>query len=214
MKPQQSGRIPRTRLENVALKREPTTRERCPVVDSDYLLPMVDPIFLIIERDPQKLHAFARGLLHRLFNRSQHYPLVMVKAATAWLVGAYIDARVPLAPEMRRLISGIAKWNPRASTFRNVQEKNEDAYWAAIRFESARPTDPTGKAPSVATLYSVAKYVREGVGFPQQGTRKPKNEDSEQAHNAAQKSAEATIRGWRKLDHYRQNVRYQRNSDT
>jgi len=28
----------------------------------DFYLPMVDPDFLIIERDPDKLHAFARGL--------------------------------------------------------------------------------------------------------------------------------------------------------
>ena len=32
----------------------------------DFYLPMVDPDSLIIERDPNKLHAFARGLLNRL----------------------------------------------------------------------------------------------------------------------------------------------------
>ena len=52
----------------------------------------------------------------------------------------------------------------------------------------------------------------EGAGFPQQGTRIPRNIDSEPDPNTAQKSAEATIRGWRKIDHYRQNVRLQRNS--
>jgi hypothetical protein len=170
---------------------------------------MVDPDYLIVERDPEVLHAYARRLLHLLRNR-RSYSFEMVKAATVWLIGAYVDARVPLAPEVYGLIAGVVKWNPRANAFRQVQEKNENAYRAAIRFEASRPADPTGKAPSAATLYAVAKYVREGVGFPQQGTRRSKIKDSEPAPNAAQKSAEATIRGWRKLQHYRQNVLLQR----
>jgi hypothetical protein len=78
----------------------------------------------------------------------------MVKAATVWLVGAYVDARVPLAPEMDALIAGVVKWNRRASGFRKVQEKNESAYWAAIRFEATKPADPNGKAPSGNALSS------------------------------------------------------------
>jgi hypothetical protein len=71
---------------------------------------MVDPDFLIIERDSDKLDAFARGLLNRLRRPSRSYSFEMVKAATVWLVGAYVDARVPLAPEMSELIAGVVKW--------------------------------------------------------------------------------------------------------
>ena len=170
------------------------------------MLPLVDPDYLIIERDPDRLRAYARGLLCQLRNPSPSYSLEMVKAATVWLVGAYIDARVPPAPEMHGLVAGVVKWKPPASSFRKVQEKNEIAYWAAIRFEARHPADPNGKAPSAATLYAVAKHVREGVGLPQQRTRRSRNKDSEPGSDAAQKSAEATIRGWRKLDHYRRNV--------
>jgi hypothetical protein len=178
----------------------------------DFYLPMVDPDFLIIESDPDKLHAFARGLLNRLRKPSRSYSFEMVKAATVWLVGAYVEAQIPLAPEMSALIAGVVKWQRRASTFRKVQETNEEAYWAAIRFEASKPPHPKGKAPSAASLYSVAKHVLEleGTGLPQQGTRIPRNIDSEPDPNTAQKSAEATIRGWRKIDHYRQNVRLQR----
>ena len=180
----------------------------------DSSLPIVDPDFLIIESDPDKLHMFARGLLNRLRNPSPSYSFEMVKAATVWLVGAYVDAQIPLAPEMSALIAGVVKWQRRASTFRKVQAINEEGYWAAIRFEASKPPDRRGKAPSAASLYSVAKYVLQlkDAGFPQQGTRIPKNIDDEPDPNIPQKSAEATIRGWRKIEHYRQNVRLQRNS--
>jgi hypothetical protein len=171
---------------------------------------MLDPDYLIIERDPETLRAYAHGLLSRLHNPSRSFSLEIVKAATVWLVGAYASARLPVTPELHRLIAGVVQWNPRASTFRQVQEKNESAYWAAIRFEAAHSADPHAKAPSAATLYAVAKHVREGVGFPQQGTRTSRKKDSEPAPDAAQKSAEATIRGWRKRHHYRQNVLFQR----
>jgi len=136
----------------------------------------------------------------------------MVKAATVWLVGAYVDAGVPLAPEMSALITGVVKWQRRASTSRKVQEHNEQAYWAAIRFEASKPPDLKGEAPSVASLYSVAKHVLGpgAAGLPRQGTRIPRNIDVEPAANAAQKSAEATVRGWRKIDHYLKNVRLER----
>src|SRR5579859_8114893 len=90
-------------------------------------------LFLIIERSPQRLHAYARRLLHQLLEPSRSYSLEMVKAATKWLVGAYVDARVPLVPEMYSLIAGVVKSKPRVSTFREVHEKNEEAYWAAIQ---------------------------------------------------------------------------------
>ena len=117
-------------------------------------------------------------------------------------------------PNNARTHSKKQKWQRRSSTYRKVQEPNEEAYWAAIRFEASKPPDPKGKAPSAASLYSVAKHVLElkGAGLPLQGTRIPRNIDSEPDPNTAQKSAEATIRGWRKIDHYRQNVRFQRDS--
>jgi hypothetical protein len=174
------------------------------------MLPLVDPDYPIIESDPDRLRAYARGLLHQLRNPSRSYPLEMVKAATVWLVGAYVDARVPLAPEVAALIAGVVKWNRRASSFRKVQEKNENAYWAAIRFEAKKPADPDGKAPSAASLYAVAKHVREEVGFPQQRTRRSRTKEYGPGPDAAQKSAEATIKGWRKLEHYRRNVRLYR----
>ena len=83
------------------------------------MLPLIDPDYLIIEHDPDKLRAYARGLLHQLRNPSRSYSFEMVKVATVWLVGAYVDARVPLAPEMNGLIAGVVKWNRRASSFRN-----------------------------------------------------------------------------------------------
>ena len=50
------------------------------------MLPLVDPDYLIIERDPDKLRAYARGLLYQLRNPSRSYSLEMAKAATVWLV--------------------------------------------------------------------------------------------------------------------------------
>ncbi len=70
-------------------------------------LPLVDPDYLIQESDPDKLRAYARGLLLQLRNPSRSYSREMVKAATVWLVGAYVDARLPLAPEMAALIAGV-----------------------------------------------------------------------------------------------------------
>jgi hypothetical protein len=100
------------------------------------MLPAIDGDYFIIERDPHKLRGYARGLLHQLRNPSRDYSLEMVKAATVWLVRAYINARVPLIPEMYGLIAGMEEWNRGTSSFRKVQAKNETAYWAAIRFEA------------------------------------------------------------------------------
>jgi hypothetical protein len=51
----------------------------------------------------RRLCAYARGLLYQLRNPSRSYSIEMVKAGAAWLVGAYVDARGPLAPEMDAL---------------------------------------------------------------------------------------------------------------
>ena len=75
-----------------------------------------------------------------------------------------------------------------------VRRASEIPYWEAIEFEARHPPDPTGKEPSTAKRYAVAKYVL--------GLLKNKN--------STQKSAEASVRGWRKLPHYRANVALQR----
>jgi hypothetical protein len=41
--------------------------------------PMFDPDFLIVERDPEKLHAYARALLHRLRNPSRSFSFEKVR---------------------------------------------------------------------------------------------------------------------------------------
>jgi hypothetical protein len=176
----------------------------------DIAFPVLDPDFLITERDPTRLHAFARGLLTRLRKPSRAFSKQKVTAAAVWLIDAYVDAQIPLAPEMAEVISRIVKWDRRATTFRKVQAPNDKAYWAAIHFEASCLPDPKSKRPSAASVYSVAKHVLKTTGLELQGTRIPKNFDSEPAPNTAQKSAEATIRGWRKIDHYQQNVRLQR----
>jgi hypothetical protein len=75
-----------------------------------------------------------------------------------------------------------------------VRRSSEPACWAAIEFEARHSRDPTGNEPSVAKRYAVAKYV---LGLL-------KNKDG------SQKAAEGTVRGWRKLPHYRLNVALQR----
>src|SRR5438874_1287857 len=70
------------------------------------MLPLIDPDYLIIEHDPDKLRAYARGLLHQLRNPSRSYSFEMVKVATVWLVGAYVAVRCePMFPGL----SGIAR---------------------------------------------------------------------------------------------------------
>ncbi len=177
-------------------------------LDSD--LPAVDPEFMIVEQDPKKLDAYARGLLHQLRNPSSKYSLDTVKAATIWLVECYVDARAPLAPEMAPLVAELIEVRGRPSTFRKVQAANEPGYWEAIQFEANHSPDPKGKSPSVASDYAVAKHVLDTVGFPQQGKRRLSPVQSQPDPSGPQKSAEATIRGWRKIEHYRRNVEHRR----
>jgi hypothetical protein len=75
-----------------------------------------------------------------------------------------------------------------------VRRSSEAAYLAAIEFEARHRPDPTGKEPSVAKRYAVAKYV---LGLLSN-------------KNASQKTAEGIVRGWRELRHYRENVALQR----
>ena len=87
----------------------------------DFCLPIVDPDFLIMERDPDKLHRFARGLLNRLRNPSRSYSVEMVKAATVWLVGAYVDAQIPLAPEMSAVCT--ENLNPNVAVMKSTEDR-------------------------------------------------------------------------------------------
>jgi len=161
-------------------------------------LPLVDPEFRFVERRPEMLDAYARGLLQHLRRiraggTADGYPIATIKAATDWLIESYAEARVPPAPEAARLVSEIVRANRNASSL-PVRRSSEAAYWAAIEFEARYPPDPTGKEPSMAKRYAVAKYV---LGLLKKT-------------NGSQKAAESTIRGWRKLPHYRDNVRLQR----
>jgi hypothetical protein len=161
-------------------------------------LPLVDPEFRLVERRPERLHAYARGLLQHLRairagRKAEGYPIATIKAATVWLVEAYAEADVAPTREAALLIREIVRPNRNASTS-PVRRSSEEAYRAAIEFEARHSPDPKGKEPSVAKRYAVAKYVL--------GLLRNKN--------ASQKSAEGTVRGWRKLPHYRANVALQR----
>lgn len=167
-------------------------------VNSWAQLPVVDPDYLIIERRPERLHAYARGLLRRLQGirageKARGYPIVNIRAAAVWLIKWYAATGTPLAPEAAQLIDALMHRDPEASTS-PVRRSNEEAYWAAIWFEAGQRPDPRGKEPSVATLYAVAKQVR--AGHPDR--------------YSSQKAAEATVRGWRRFPHYRDNVALQR----
>jgi hypothetical protein len=161
-------------------------------------LPPVDPDFLIVERDQKKLDAYARGLLAQLRRirsgqKAQGYPIATIKAAAVWLITSYSTAGIEPAPEAAQLIDEILQPNRGASTL-PVRRSSEAAYLAAIEFEATHRPNATGNAPSMATLYAVGRHVRPLL----------------QNQRASQKTAEATVRGWRRLRHYRQNVALQR----
>jgi hypothetical protein len=161
-------------------------------------LPPVDPDFRIVERNAANLHAYASGLLQHLLRiragqKSQGYPIATIRSASVWLIESYAEAGVAPSPDAARLVDEIVKSNRGASTL-PVRASSKDAYWAAIQFEAGKPPDPKGKRPSAATLYAVAKHVRPRL----------------QNRHASQKTAEATVRDWRQLGHYRDNVALQR----
>ena len=161
-------------------------------------LPLVDPGFRFVERRQEKLHAYARGLLGQLQRirageRAGGYPIATIKSAAVWLIESYTEAGVAPAPEAAQLIAELVQPAKDASTL-PVRRSSEAAYLEAIEFEASQRPDPTGKGPSVATLYAVAKHVRPFL----------------QNKRASQKTAEGTVRGWRLLSHYRANVALQR----
>ncbi len=162
--------------------------------------PPVDPEFLLVERRPEMLRAYARGLLQHLHQirageKAGGYPISTIKSAAVWLVESYAVAGIAPAPEAARLIDEIVQPHSSASTL-PARRSSEQGYWLAIKFEAGHRPHPTGKQPSAATLYAVAKHVRAEV----------KN------RYASQKSVEGTVRGWRRLPHYRTNVALQRPS--
>ena len=170
------------------------------IVERNAELPLVDPEFLLIERRPEKLHSYARGLLQHLRAirakaKAERYPITTIKAAAVWLIESYAEAGVPPATEAAHLISELIGPDPDASTV-PVQKASEEAYWAAIEFEAGHPPDPKGTSPSKASRYAVAKHI---LGLL-------KN------RNASQQSAEGTVRNWRLLPHYRANVALQRSA--
>jgi len=167
-------------------------------VTSPAQLPLVDPDFRLVERRPEKLHAYARGLLGQLRRirdgeKAGGYPIATIKSAAIWLIESYAEAGVAPTPEAARLIAEIVQPDKDASTL-PVRRSSEAAYLGAIEFEARQCPDPTGKQPSVATLYAVAKHVRPLL----------------QNKNALQKTAESTVRDWRLLPHYKENVALQR----
>ena len=124
-------------------------------------LPLVDPDFRFVERRPEMLHAYARGLLRHLRairadGKAEGYPIATIKAAVVWLIESYAEALVPPASAAALLVSEIVRPHPKASTL-PVRRSSEAAYWAAIEFEASQPPDPTGKEPSIAKRYAVAK---------------------------------------------------------
>jgi hypothetical protein len=158
----------------------------------DARLPRVDREALIVEESPEMLDAYARGLWQHWQaldgqgeKLAKGYPKTTVKAAVVWLIGAYVDAEAPLPYEMFRLIGAIIRPQKDASTS-PVRTRSEKAYWAAIKFEAQAPS---------TTMYAVAKHLRDTGAFPTSHTRK---------------TAEGTVRGWRKLPHYQDNVRLYR----
>jgi hypothetical protein len=71
-------------------------------------LPLVDPDFLFVERRPEKLHAYARGLLQHLRRirageKAGGYPIATIKSAAVWLIESYAVARIAPALEAARL---------------------------------------------------------------------------------------------------------------
>ena len=167
-------------------------------MQSNALLPLVDSEFHLVERRRARLDAYARGLLQHLGRirdggKAGRYPIATIKAAAVWLIESYVDARVAPAPEAALLIRKIVSPNKSASTL-PVRASSEPAYLAAIEFEAQHPADPAGKEPSSASRYAVAKHIRPLL----------------LNKRSSQKTAEATVRSWRKLRHYRENVALQR----
>lgn len=162
-------------------------------------LPPVERDGLLIEDDPKVLDAHARALWHQWqTGDTPGYSRRAIKAAAIWLIDRYVDANAPPAYEAARLIRAIIESSPGGkslasiSTISPVRKTSEPAYWAALKFDAKHPPDPSDSQPSTATLYAIAKHVREGRFLLNKST--------------SQATAETTIKAWRKVPHYRANV--------
>ena len=76
--------------------------------------PPVDPDFRFVERRPDELHAYARGLLQHLRQirsggKANGYPIATVKAAAVWLIESYVEAGTAPAPEAALLVGEMNK---------------------------------------------------------------------------------------------------------
>src|SRR3972149_10070713 len=83
-------------------------------------LPLVDPEFRFVERRPEKLHAYARGLVQQLRRiraggKAKGYPIPTIKAAAVWLIESYAEAGIAPALEAALLVSEIVRPNRDAS---------------------------------------------------------------------------------------------------
>jgi hypothetical protein len=98
-------------------------------------LPLVDPDFRLVERRPEMLHAYARGLLQHLRairagGKAGGYPVATIKAAMVWLIESYAEAGIAPALEAALLVSEIVGPHQKASTL-PVRRSSEAAYWAS-----------------------------------------------------------------------------------
>ncbi|MET2825824.1 hypothetical protein [Mesorhizobium shangrilense] len=149
---------------------------------------------LMVEDDPKVLDDYARGLWQQwqaLVGKGgvpvKGYSKETVKAAVIWLTGQYVDVEAPIPYELSRLVDAIAFLKRGASTppFRPT---SESAYRAAVKFEAKYPAN----AP--ATRYKVAQHLcNTGLLLSKD-------------NNTPQKTAEATVRDWRKSRHYQESV--------
>lgn len=158
-------------------------------------LPPVDPDALLVERDPEVLDSYARGLLSACsadLRRRLNLPAppgdYPITAAACWLIDAYADAGVPLSPSAALLVRQLLSPQSSASTS-PVRAKSRDAFWAAIEFEA----DTGRKEPDQKiTVYRVAQHLV-GLGFYE-----------------GQGAAENAVTRWRALPEYQSNVEFQR----
>ena len=109
-------------------------------------LPLVDPNFRLVERQPEVLHAYARGLLQKLRRirageKAGGYPITTIKAAAIWLIDSYVEAGIAPTPEAARLLAEIVQPKRDASTL-PVRGSSEEAYLTAVEFEAGYRPDP------------------------------------------------------------------------
>jgi hypothetical protein len=129
-------------------------------------VPLLDPDYLIQERDPARLYEYAIGLLAHLRAirkgaDARGYGVGKIKAAADWLLGQYCQARASAPVEAVDLWYEVRNLKPtsRARTGARVQERLLEAYREAYLFDASHDKEPT--------LYAVAKHVRKTVSVPE-----------------------------------------------